>query len=62
MTARDARDQRPSLRLLVAASRLRAGERPEQVARVMRLPTAFVMLMADELHRRSDPPDQVPTA
>jgi hypothetical protein len=61
MTARG-RDQRPSLRLLVAASRLRHGQSPEDVAREMRLPTAFLMLMADELHRRDDPSQPPPRA
>ena len=55
MPAKPSRDHRPSLRLLVAAARLRDGEPVEQVAEQMRLPVALVALIADELRNRNEP-------
>jgi hypothetical protein len=54
------RDRRPSLRLLVAASRLRDGQDPEQVAHLTRVPLALVTLLADELRAREHGSDQGP--
>ena len=40
---------RPSLRLRLAAALLRSGEPPEQVARRTRVPLALINLLADEI-------------
>lgn len=54
-TTPDRRDLRPSLRLLIAASRLSAGQTPEDVATALRLPLALVTLIAEELTNRQPP-------
>jgi hypothetical protein len=54
-TTRSPHGPRASLRLLMAIARLRAGEPPRQVAEKLRLPTALVTLISDELRRRHEP-------
>jgi hypothetical protein len=57
-TAHVPHHRQPSLRLLIAVSRLRNGQTPEHVARTMRLPPALVTLLADELDARElQPPN-----
>jgi hypothetical protein len=53
-TTRSPHGPRAGLRLLIAISRLRAGEPPRQVAEKLRLPTALVTLISDELNRRHE--------
>lgn len=49
MTARPAAECGPSLRLVIAASRLRDGENPERVAQATKVPIRLVRLIAEEL-------------
>jgi hypothetical protein len=51
---RTPRENRPSLRLLIAASRLRSGHPADEVARDLRIPPALVALIAEEQQRRED--------
>ncbi|MGN6635580.1 MAG: hypothetical protein ACTHJ6_08990 [Oryzihumus sp.] len=48
MTTVSGHPQRANLRLVIAASRLRAGESVAHVAEVMRMPVQLVRLIAEE--------------